>query len=170
MLNGNNNNNNNRNNNGKQIHTVGFYFQNFFIFNLCVIDPRYYNTYPSNVQWQQQPQQWPTNQPQQQMGAVSHSQQTQMRGPPQQQQQHQAAMYANNAHYGYGGTTAGWNTGAHPSQSYGYPQNPSYDPSLVSTPQQQQQYYSQSQMHNPPQGYEYAPPPQQQPPPPPQMN
>ena len=74
---------------------------------------------------------------------------------------------------------AGWNTGAppppHPSQQYGYPQNPPYDPSGVSAPQQQ--YYP------PPQGYDYGPPPpqqqqvplppqqqQQQQPPPSQMN
>jgi hypothetical protein len=142
----------------------------FFIFNIFIIDPRYYNPYPPNVQWpQQQQQQWPPNQAQQQMGVVPHQQQAQMRGPPQQQQQQQPPpqMYANGVHYGYGGTPAGWNTSTHPSQQYGYPPNPSYDPSLVPTPSQQQ-YYSSQQMHNPPQGYDYGPPPQQQPPP--QMN
>ena len=124
------------------------------------IDPRYYNQYPSNVQWTQQPQpqQWPSNPSQQQMGAMSHQPQASMRGPSVQQQ---TAMYGSNVHYGYGGTAAGWNTGAHPSQQYGYPQNPSYDPSMVSAPPQQQ-YYSQPQMHGTPQGYEYLPPPQQQ--------
>jgi hypothetical protein len=145
------------------------FFEYYFIFNLFIIDPRYYNAYPPNVQWsQQQQQQWPPNQPQQQMGVVSHQQQAQMRGPPQQQQPSQ--MYGNGVHYGYGGANVGWSTGGHPSQQYGYPQNPSYDPSLVSTPPQQQ-YYSPQQMHNPPQGYDYGPPPQQQQqPPPPQMN
>jgi len=161
------------------MHTVitklKFYFVEYSsIFNLFIIDPRYYNPYPPNVQWSQQ-QQWASNQPQQQMGVVSHQQQAQMRGPPQQQQP-PPQMYGNGVHYGYGGATAGWNTGVHPSQQYGYPQNPSYDPSLVSTPPQQQ-YYAPQQMHNPPQGYDYGPPPppqqQQIPPqqqPPPQMN
>lgn len=86
-----------------------------------------------------------------------------MRGPPHQQQ---SPMYPNGVHYGYGGAPAGWNPNAHPSQQYGYPQNPSYDPSMVSTPpQQQQQYYSQPQMHSAQQGYDYCPPPQQQMPP-----
>jgi hypothetical protein len=119
-------------------------------FNIFVLDPRYYNPYPSNVQWSQQ------QQPQQQWA-------------PNQQQQQQPQMYANGVHYGYSGTTAGWNTGAHPSQQYAYPQNPSYDPSLVSAPPQQQ-YYSAQQMHNPPQVYDYGPPPPQQQQQPPQMN
>ncbi|CAM4762205.1 unnamed protein product [Rotaria magnacalcarata] len=124
-------------------------------------DSRYYSPYPPNVQqWsQQQPppqQQWPSNQPQQPS--------TQMRGPPHPQQ---AQMYPNGVHYGYGGAVAGWNPNTHPSQAYGYPQNPSYDPSLVSgppPPPQQQQYYQPPppQMHNPPQGYDYGPPPPQQ--------
>ncbi|CAF3512088.1 unnamed protein product [Adineta steineri] len=120
-------------------------------------DPRYYNSYPPNVPWsQQQQQQWQTNQHQQQMGMAS-----QMRGSHHHQQQPQM-----HPHYGYSGTTPTWNSGAHPSQQYGYPQNSSYDPSLVSAhpqQQQQQQYYSPSQSHNPSQSYEYGPPPQQPP-------
>ncbi|CAF4715646.1 unnamed protein product [Rotaria sp. Silwood1] len=117
-------------------------------------DSRYYNPYPPNVQWQQQ--QWPPAQPPQSMGIVSQQPPSQMRGPPHQQQPPPPQMYANGVHYGYGGTNAGWNPNAHPSQQYGYPQNPSYDPTLVSAPQQQ---YYPPQMHNPPQGYDYGPPP-----------
>ncbi|CAF3195510.1 unnamed protein product [Rotaria sp. Silwood2] len=123
-------------------------------------DSRYYNPYPPNVQWQQQQQQqWPPTQPQQPMGVVSQQQPSQMRGPPHQQQ---PPMYANGVHYGYGGTSAGWNPNTHPPQQYGYPSNPSYDPTLVSAPPQQQYYPSPSQMHNPPQGYDYGPSPSQQ--------
>ncbi len=90
------------------------------------------------------------------MSMASQQQPPQMRGgPPQQQPQ----MYANGVHYGYGSPTAAWNTGTHPSQQYGYSPNPSYDPSLASTPPQQ--YYPPSQMHNPPQGYDYGPQPPQ---------
>jgi len=74
-------------------------------------------------------------------------------------------MYVNGVNYGYGGP-GGWNGGGppHPSQQYGYPQNPPYDPSGVSGPPQQQ-YYAP-----PPQGYDYGPPPpQQQAPLPPQQ-
>ena len=93
------------------------------------------------------------------MGIVSHPQQASMRGAPLQQGTN---MYGNGVHYGYGGTTTvGWNTGGHPAQSYGYPQNPSYDTSMASA-SPQQQYYSQSQLHNTPQAYEYGPPPPQQ--------
>ncbi|CAF1007774.1 unnamed protein product [Rotaria sordida] len=114
-------------------------------------DSRYYNPYPPNVQWQQQQQQqqqWP---PQQQP--------SQMRIPPHQQQQ--PPMYANGVHYGYGSTNAAWNPNTHPPQQYGYSQNPSYDPTLVSVSQQQQYYPPPPQMHNPPQGYDYGPPPPQ---------
>jgi hypothetical protein len=118
-----------------------------------------------------QQQQQMGNVPQQQQQAPP-PQQQQMRGPPQAQQPPQ--MYANGVNYGYNGGPGGWNGGAppHPSQQYGYPQNPSYDPSGVSVPPQQQYYPP------PPQGYDYGPPPPQQqaPPPsqqqqpPPQMN
>lgn len=96
------------------------------------------------------------------MGVNPQQQPAPMRAPIHQQQQQQPQMYPNGVHYGYGGAPAGWNPNPHPSQPYGYQQNPSYDPTLVSAPPQQQYYQPPPQMHNPPQGYDYGPPPPQQ--------